>query len=57
MHFSKTLSQKEFVLREKIKAIHEELGDEEQNEFDVLKEKILMESKNLAAKLTLELLI
>ena len=33
-------SQKEFVLREKIKAIHEELGDEEQNEFDVLKEKI-----------------
>lgn len=33
-------SQKEFVLREKIKAIHEELGDEEQSEFDVLKEKI-----------------
>lgn len=33
-------SQKEFVLREKIKAIHEELGDEEQNEIDVLKEKI-----------------
>ena len=33
-------SQKEFVLKEKIKAIREELGEEEENEIEVLKEKI-----------------
>lgn len=50
-------SQKEFVLREKIKAIHEELGDEEQNEFDVLKEKInaLECPEKVKEKLLLEL--
>ena len=33
-------TQKEFVLREKIKCIREELGEEEQNEVETLKEKI-----------------
>ncbi len=33
-------TQKEFVLKEKIKAIREELGEEEQNEIEILKEQI-----------------
>ncbi len=33
-------SQKEFVLREKIKAIKKELGEESQSEIDILREKI-----------------
>ena len=33
-------TQKEFVLKEKIRAIREELGEEEQNEIEVLKEQI-----------------
>ena len=33
-------TQKEFVLKEKIKAIRKELGEEEENEIEVLKEKI-----------------
>lgn len=33
-------TQKEFVLKEKIKAIREELGEEEQNESEILKDRI-----------------
>ena len=50
-------AQKEFVLKEKIKAIREELGEEEQNEIEVLKEQInnLDCPKKIKEKLYLEL--
>lgn len=50
-------TQKEFVLREKIKAIKEELGEEEQNEIDNLKNKInnLECPKKVKEKLLVEL--
>lgn len=50
-------SQKEFVLREKIKAIREELGEEEQNEAEILKDKInsLDCPKKVKEKLLVEL--
>ncbi len=50
-------TQKEFVLREKIKAIKEELGEEEQNEIDNLKNKInnLECPKKVREKLLVEL--
>lgn len=50
-------SQKEFVLREKIKAIREELGEEEQNETEILKDKIntLDAPKKVKDKLLVEL--
>jgi len=50
-------TQKEFVLREKIKAIREELGEEEQNEVEVLKDKInaLECPKKVKEKLFVEL--
>ena len=50
-------SQKEFVLKEKIKAIREELGEEEQNETEILKDKInaLDAPKKVKDKLLVEL--
>ena len=50
-------TQKEFVLREKIKAIREELGEEEQNEVEILKDKInkLECPKKVKEKLLVEL--
>lgn len=50
-------SQREFVLREKIKAIREELGEEEQNEVEILKDKInsLDCPKKVREKLLVEL--
>ena len=50
-------TQKEFVLKEKIKAIREELGEEEQNEIEVLKEQInnLKCPKKIKEKLHVEL--
>lgn len=50
-------SQKEFVLREKIKVIKKELGDENQSEIDVLREKIdsLDCPKKVKEKLYIEL--
>lgn len=50
-------TQKEFVLREKIKAIKKELGEEGQNELDLLKEKIdsLECPKKVKDKLYIEL--
>ena len=50
-------SQKEFFLREKIKSIREELGEETQNDKDVLKEKIMSLKcpKNVREKLLAEL--
>lgn len=50
-------SQKEFVLREKIKVIKKELGDENQSESDVLREKIdsLDCPKKVKEKLYIEL--
>lgn len=50
-------SQKEFVLKEKIKAIREELGEEEQNEAEILKDKInkLDCPKKVREKLLVEL--
>lgn len=50
-------SQKEFVLKEKIKAIREELGEEEQNETEILKDKInaLNAPKKVKDKLLVEL--
>lgn len=50
-------NQKEFVLREKIKAIREELGEDEQNEEEILKEKInsLDCPKKVKEKLLVEL--
>jgi len=50
-------TQKEFVLKEKIKAIREELGEEEQNESEILKDRIneLECPKKVKEKLLLEL--
>lgn len=50
-------TQKEFVLREKIKAIREELGEEEQNEVETLRDKInkLECPKKVKEKLLVEL--
>jgi len=50
-------SQKEFVLKEKIKAIREELGEEEQNEIENLKEQIMNLDcpKKIREKLLVEL--
>ena len=50
-------SQKEFVLREKIKVIKKELGDETQSELDLLREKIdsLNCPKKVKEKLHIEL--
>ena len=50
-------SKKEFVLKEKIKAIREELGEEEQNETEILKDKInaLDAPKKVKDKLLVEL--
>ncbi len=50
-------SQKEFVLREKIKVIRKELGEEAQSEIEVLREKILALEcpKKVKDKLLLEL--
>ncbi len=50
-------TQKEFFLKEKMKAIREELGEEEQNEIEVLKEKInnLKCPKKIKEKLHVEL--
>lgn len=50
-------TQKEFFLKEKIKSIREELGEEEQNESEVIKEKILALKcpKNVKDKLLVEL--
>lgn len=50
-------TQKEFVLHEKIKAIREELGEEEQNESEILKDRIneLECPKKVKEKLLMEL--
>ena len=50
-------TQKEFVLREKIKVIKKELGEETQSEVDILRDKIeaLECPKKVKEKLTLEL--
>ena len=50
-------AQKEYVLREKIKAIRKELGDEEENEYEILENKIndLDCPKNVKDKLLIEL--
>ncbi len=50
-------TQKEFVLKEKIRAIREELGEEEQNEIEVLKDQInnLDCPKKIREKLLVEL--